>query len=119
MTAPVDTAKLAERLRAGQEFAMDGETEALLREAADALEAAALTRAAMFGALGESCAECGHIDWRADPNEYLDRMEAAEAESGRAWSVLDWLAANNPGALELCPYKATRSALSSPDGDAT
>lgn len=28
-------------------------------------------RVAMIGAIGEPCAECGHIDWRADPNEYL------------------------------------------------
>lgn len=29
-------------------------------------------------------------------------------ERDRPWAVLDWLAANYPSALELCPYKARR-----------
>lgn len=34
--------------------------------------------------------------------------DAARDAADRAWVVLDWLAENNPAALELCPYKARR-----------
>ena len=36
-------------------------------------------RDAAISAVGEPCAECGHIDWRCDPNPLLERAEAAEA----------------------------------------
>ena len=37
------------------------------------------------------------------------RRHKAEAERDAAFAVLDWLAENAPGALELCPYKLERS----------
>ena len=56
-------------------------------------------RDAAIGALGEPCAECGHIDWRADPNGYLDRMEAAEAERDAAREALQRLEEEARGML--------------------
>jgi hypothetical protein len=37
----------------------------LVRDLADALEAVEADRNAAVSALGEPCAECGHIDWRS------------------------------------------------------
>lgn len=42
------------------------------------LSAAEQERDAAIAAVGEPCAECGHIDWRSDPNPLLERVEAAE-----------------------------------------
>jgi hypothetical protein len=43
-----------------------------------------------------------------DLHETARKFTLVEAEADRAWAVLDWLAENNPAALELCPYKAKR-----------
>lgn len=49
------------------------------------------------------------LDFFSDnADDYFEMANAARAEADRAWAVLDWLAQNNPAALELCPYKATR-----------
>lgn len=37
-------------------------------------------------------------------------VERLHREVARRDAVLDWLAANNPAALQLCPYKAVRDA---------
>lgn len=39
-----------------------------------------------------------------------ERIARLEDEVSRRDAVLDWLAANNPVALELCPYKVVRDA---------
>lgn len=56
-----------------------------------------------------------HIDKAAEVIAEIDDMlgsfsehDRAVDERDRAWIVLDWLAENIPGALELCPYKARR-----------
>lgn len=38
----------------------------------------------------------------------MGHPEHPENPENRAWAVLDWLAENNPAALELCPYKVVR-----------
>jgi hypothetical protein len=44
-------------------------------------------RDAIGAALGEPCAECGHIDWRSDG--YADRFLAAEAALAQARGALE------------------------------
>ncbi len=35
-------------------------------------------------ALGEPCAECGHIDWRSEPPSYVTALDKAEADLEQA-----------------------------------
>jgi hypothetical protein len=56
-------------------------------EAAEAERDAAVRERDQIGAaLGEPCAECGHIDWRSDG--YVDRFLAAEGERDQARDAL-------------------------------
>jgi hypothetical protein len=62
-------------------------------EAAEAeLERVRAERDAIGAALGEACAECGHIDWRSDG--YADRFLGLQARLNRAVEALreiaDW-----------------------------
>jgi hypothetical protein len=71
-------------------------------EANAALDRLLSERAAMLGAIGEPCAECGHVDWRADPNEYLERMEASEAaKSEHEAAAIEFCAAADKAEAEL------------------
>ena len=60
---------------------------AALTELAERLKTAERERDAIGAALGEPCAECGHIDWRSDG--YADRFLAAEAQRDEALAAAE------------------------------
>jgi hypothetical protein len=82
------------RLRQINSDVVDVNTEACNRaDAAEAeLERVRAERDAIGAALGEACAECGHIDWRSDG--YADRFLGLQARLNRAVEALreiaDW-----------------------------